>query len=59
MCNDEFSKVFTGLTEPLDMFFHKKIRSSGIKQNIEELKMELIQTTAIVGFSEIKEGKIQ
>lgn len=57
MCDDDFSKTFTGITERLDMFFHKKIRSAHINENIEEIKMELLQSTALAVLEKLRQEK--
>jgi DNA-directed RNA polymerase specialized sigma24 family protein len=57
MCDDDFCKTFTELTERLDMFFHKKIRSAHINENIEEIKMDLLQSTALTVLEKLRQEK--
>jgi DNA-directed RNA polymerase specialized sigma24 family protein len=47
MSQYDFTKQFAEFVEPLDLFFHKKLRGSKIKYGIEDKKNELIQNTAL------------
>lgn len=56
MVEGEFSRIFIGLTERLDMFFHKKIREAKIRDNIEEHKKELMQNTALAVLEKLRDN---
>jgi DNA-directed RNA polymerase specialized sigma24 family protein len=57
MFTHEFISEFDKLTEKLDRYFHKKIKESKFRGNIEEIKKDLLQDTAFAVLEKLQMPK--
>jgi DNA-directed RNA polymerase specialized sigma24 family protein len=59
MRNESFVLVFESLSERLDWFFHKRLKSAGVRFEIEFWKEELMQETALAVLNKLKNERYE
>jgi len=57
MSNETFATHFSKHAEKLDLFFHRKLKEARLTQNIEDVKLELTQRTAVAVLEKLQQDR--